>query len=85
MRMNELTLKEIIARHALRTVDARCIEDDTDLVNDLALDSIAIVQLFADLEEELHIEINAEDMSLPILGKYELFRDFVLNQVGERV
>ncbi|MFB9278148.1 acyl carrier protein [Cohnella cellulosilytica] len=70
-------LKELIVRNAAMPCRKDDIADGTDLVNDLALDSMSIVNLFADLEEAFDIEIDVREMTLPIMSRYGRFREFV--------
>ncbi|WP_239617716.1 phosphopantetheine-binding protein [Cohnella mopanensis] len=70
-------LKEILIRSTRKTISAEEIVSDTDLVNELALDSILIVNLFADLEEEFNITILVHEINKPILSEYRLLREYV--------
>lgn len=79
---HEEALKEIICQNSLLNSDLIEITDDTDLVNDLALDSMAVVNLFADIEEEFGIEIDIHLLNKPVLDKYCVFKEFINRQIG---
>lgn len=81
MRLDD-RLKEILIRSTRKTMTAEEIVSDTDLVNELALDSILIVNLFADLEEEFNITILAHEITKPILGEYRLLREYVQERMA---
>ncbi|OAS17724.1 phosphopantetheine-binding protein [Paenibacillus oryzisoli] len=78
-------LKEILIRNARIMVEAEEIMSDTNIVDDLALDSILIVNLFVDLEEEFNITINVQDIAMPILSKYCLLQEYVLERIAVQV
>ncbi|QYR19388.1 hypothetical protein KZ483_15780 [Paenibacillus sp. sptzw28] len=75
-------IKEIILRNTRIQPAEDQIDAETDLVNDLALDSILIVNLFADLEEEFNIQINVHEINTPILSKYQLFKEYLQEQTA---
>jgi acyl carrier protein len=75
-------LKEVIRRNSRRPTEVDEITSETDLVDDLALDSILIVNLFADLEEEFNITIHAHEITTPILSKYRLLQDYVMGRIA---
>ncbi|WP_229263940.1 acyl carrier protein [Cohnella cholangitidis] len=75
--MIDARLKEVLLRNARTQINSEDIRPETDLINDLALDSILIVNLFADLEEEFDIRIHIQDITTPILSKYELLKTYV--------
>lgn len=79
---HEETLKEIIRRNSLLNSDLIEINEDTDLVNDLALDSMTVVNLFAEIEEEFGIEIDIHHLDQPILDKYCVFKEYVSRRIG---
>jgi len=83
MRLDD-RLKEILIRSTRKTMLADEIVSDTDLVNELALDSILIVNLFADLEEEFDITIVAHEIDKPILSEYRLLREYVQERIAVR-
>ncbi|WP_187273988.1 phosphopantetheine-binding protein [Paenibacillus sp. N3.4] len=75
-------LKEILIRNTRKTIEAEEITSETDLVDDLALDSILIVNLFADLEEEFNMTIHVQEITTPILSKYKLLQEYVLERMA---
>ena len=54
--MDILKIKEIIAKYA--KVDASTISENTDIKNDLHLDSIDLYQIIIDVENTFNIKIN---------------------------
>ncbi len=53
-------IKEILARYAEVGIDK--IKDESRLVGDLGLDSMDLVDLVIDLEDEFGVEINDRDL-----------------------
>lgn len=76
-RKDEELLKELVAQNNLKSLQAVDINDDTDLLEELALDSIAIVNLFADIEEEFQVKINISEIKTPILSKFHYLKEYV--------
>ncbi|MEK0316181.1 acyl carrier protein [Cohnella sp. 56] len=75
-------LKQLIVRNERVKRDPDAIGPDTDLINDLALDSMDIVNLLADLEEEFEIRIDVEETGLSIFEAFRNLEDFVSRQIG---
>lgn len=82
--MDDDCLKEILIRNVRLNIQAGDIHDDTDLVNDLALDSILVVNLFADLEEEFDILIDVQELTTPILSKYLYLKNYLHEKTALR-
>lgn len=76
-------LKEILIRNTHKSIEADEITTETDLMDDLALDSILVVHLFAELEEQFNIALNPEDLTKPILSRYSLLREFVMERMDK--
>lgn len=74
-------LKEVLLRNVRIAVTIDVISSESDLVNDLALDSILIVNLFADLEDEFQIKINVREIETPILSRFALLLEYVREQM----
>ncbi len=54
--------------------------DDTDLINDLGYDSVAIIQLIVNIEIEFGFEFGDTDILADNLVKYSNLRDYVLKK-----
>lgn len=75
-------LKRILLENVRQGKQVADIEDETDLINDLALNSILIVNLFVELEEEFHIKIEVADLKRPILNKYRYLKEYVMEKIS---
>lgn len=82
--MEESLLIDLVVRHAAVPFAREELSDETDLIQELAMDSIAIVNLFADLEETFRIEVNVLDIDRPILNRYQWLKEFVIAQLDSR-
>ncbi|WP_158602299.1 acyl carrier protein [Cohnella endophytica] len=76
----ETCLKALILRNSLIEITYESIDENTDLINDLALDSMAIVNMFADIEAEFQIEVDIDSIKNPILEKFQYLKEYVLEQ-----
>lgn len=80
----EMRLKSILKENqflALKEmVDS--ISDETSLVNDLALDSIQILELIVAIEKEFDFSCEADELDLDIFDKFQRLVDFVDNKVN---
>lgn len=66
----EMKLKEIIVRISKKEIMENLITKDLDLISDLDFDSMQIVELIVETENEFNIIIEDEDMDLEILSKF---------------
>lgn len=63
MKPEEITekLKKIMKAYLEEGVDLENITSDTDLINDLKINSMHLVDIILDLEDEFNIEISDDD------------------------
>lgn len=78
----DVRLKEMVARHAGSACDTERIGPHTDLVEELQMDSMSVVHLFAEMEEEFCIRIRVQDIETPILSEYRHLREYIGGLVG---
>ena len=78
----EKKLKEIISS-CEKSVDAKQINENTDLVRDFAFNSINIVQLVVQLEIEFDIEIDDEYLLHEKLSPYKSLIEILKNKLGK--
>ena len=78
----EEKLKEIITSCG-ESVDADKINEETDLVRDFAFNSISIIQLVVELENEFDIEIDDEYLLQEILSPYKSLAEILKNKLSE--
>ena len=63
-------LKELIIDISKTDVQSEKFNTDTDLVNDLGMDSIKLIQLVVAIETELDIELSESDVDLSNLANF---------------
>ena len=73
----EQTLKELIVRVAMKDVDVNSINEKTILTNDLGYDSVQIIELIVELENEFNIEIEDDDLEIENLTIYRKLHEIV--------
>lgn len=66
----ERKLKALIVDITTEKVDSNSIDTNTDLINDLGFDSIEIIELIVEIENEFKIEIDDDDINMNILTTY---------------
>lgn len=66
----ERKLKALIVDITTEKVDNNSIDTNTDLINDLGFDSIEIIELIVEIENEFKIEIDDDDINMNILTTY---------------
>jgi len=66
----EQRLKNIVSNVATQDVDIDAINEKTILTNDLGYDSVQIIELIVELENEFEIEIEDEDLEIERLTVY---------------
>ena len=64
---NEEKLKYLIQKSAKNNIDIYDIKDETSLVDDLLFDSVSIIQLLIEIEEEFNIEFNEDNSFYDIM------------------
>ncbi|HVG17914.1 MAG TPA: acyl carrier protein [Blastocatellia bacterium] len=58
-------------------IDASSIDDDTSLLNDIALDSIQILELIVAIENRFQIRINTKRLNIDVFDRFSDLVDFV--------
>ena len=58
-------------------VDVRDICDDTSLINDMALDSMQILELIVFLEEAFRFSIDTENLNIETFDRFSDLVDFI--------
>ena len=70
-------LKELIANVATQDVDISSINEETLLTNNLGYDSVQIIELIVELENEFNIEIEDDDLEIENLTVYSKLYEMV--------
>jgi acyl carrier protein len=72
-----LRIKEIVKVTLKGEVDIQNIDEKTDLVNDIGIDSIAGIEILVRIENEFQIEIDDEDLSIELIRNFSTIADYV--------
>lgn len=84
--MTEIENKLInIIKHCDNSLDTKDINSKTDLVNDLGFDSISIIQLVVELENEFDIEINDEYLLIEYLSPFKSLIEIINNSINAKM
>lgn len=67
---------------SIRSVSEK-IDQNTSLINDLALDSIQIIELIIAIEKEFNISCDAEELNLSMFDNIDDMVKFVEQKVGK--
>jgi acyl carrier protein len=79
----EKRLKELIAKIARQDVNPDSINEETILTKCLGYDSIQIIELIVELENEFNIEIEDDDLEIENLTVYGKLYDMVKRKTKE--
>ena len=79
----EQKLKNIIAKVATQDVDAGNITEETILTSDLGYDSVQIIELIVELENEFNIEIDDDDLEIENLTIYNKLHEMIERKTKE--
>ena len=60
------------------------INHDTSLINDLALDSIQILELIIEIEKEFKISCDAEELDLSLFDSIDETVKFIIQKMDEQ-
>lgn len=77
-------LKETIVGTASREVQVSDINDNTVLTDDLGFDSVQIISLIVELEEQFNMEIEDDDLEIEKLTIYKNLYDIVSTKVNRQ-
>jgi acyl carrier protein len=71
-------LNQLIQKDAKGIDSSFEFQNETDLINDLGYDSVAIIQLVVNIEIEFYFEFGDTDILVDNLVKYGNLKDYVL-------
>lgn len=74
-------LDEIIRQQCKEEYKKRESFEGLDLINDLELDSVALMQIIVDVEEKFGIEIDIEEYGIEIFSEYNHLIEFLKARV----
>ncbi len=74
------TIKKILSEVKDTPVAVMTLSDDTDIINDIGLDSLQMVTFMLKLEEELNIEIDFDNLDFSTLMSVGSLCNFLSKQ-----
>lgn len=78
--LNILASKEFMSLQ----VDVKEINDSTSLINDLALDSIQILELIVAIENKFNFGINTDEINIDIFDRFSDLIEYVKTNVEQK-
>ena len=78
--MIEEKIKAILSQVQENPTAIETLSDDTDIINDIGLDSLQMVTFVLKLEEELGIEIDFDSFDFSHLSSIKSLSEFLSNQ-----
>ncbi|MCG5058928.1 MAG: acyl carrier protein [Limnoraphis sp. WC205] len=78
--MIEEKIKAILSQVKENPTAIETLSDDTDIINDIGLDSLQMVTFVLKLEEELGIEIDFDSFDFSHLSSIKSLSEFLSNQ-----
>lgn len=79
----EKRLKELISKVATQDVNPDSINEETILTKYLGYDSVQIIELIVELENEFNIEIEDDDLEIENLTVYSKLYDMIKRKTKE--
>ncbi len=76
-------LKEMIAKIATQNIRINNIDEKTILTSDLGYDSVQIIELIVELENEFNIEIDDDDLEIENLTVYGMLYEMIERKTKE--
>ena len=81
----DMKLKEMIIEKSFGDIQTDDVAFGKDLVNDLGYNSIALILLVIELEEELNISLESDDINPNELSNYEYLYNIVQKLFKEKI
>lgn len=78
----DVRLKTIILKIMRIGINMEDIEEDTNLIEDLLFDSIQVLRLISNIEDEFAITIENEDSLVELVQNYNLLKEYVEKAVA---
>jgi len=78
----ENELIQLIINKSKINKNSESLNVDINLINDLGIDSIALMELVYEIEEHFKIEIGDDDLDLDIISNYGKLCTLIKNQVN---
>jgi len=79
----ESKLKDLIlVNTSVPHIDAE-ITEELDMIKDFAFDSISIMKLIVDIENEFNIQIEDDFLLVENLSNYKILKNYIINVVKE--
>lgn len=70
-------LKKVIIKNMRIGIEIEDIDDDSDIINDFLFDSIQVLRLITQIEDEFNIIIENEDNLVDLLQNYGSLRMYI--------
>ena len=77
-------IKEKLKENTIMALCSENIKEDSDMIEDLGLDSLTLVSFISDIEDALGIEFEIEELSTDIIGKYGSLLELAYNKVNSK-
>ena len=74
---NKKQLIDLIEKYSKIKIESVLLSDDVSLEKDLGIDSIMLLQLVVDIEDEFSISISDDELDIEIIGTYGGLLDLI--------
>jgi len=75
-------LKSLIVSFGKNDINMEDVNENVNLENDLGYDSIMIIQIIAEIEDEFKIVFDDEDMDMDILTNYQKMLNLIKSKMN---
>lgn len=77
-------LKEIFVEVKNNTVDCNSIDESTDLINDIGIDSLQLINFILSIEDEFELEIDFDSFDITHLNRFQLLCKFIEDCIDQK-
>lgn len=85
MKTIQRSLKDIVLEHSPRESDTITINSNTNLIDDLLLDSMQLILLITALEDSFSIEINDFELDINVISIYGSLENMILEKINNKI
>jgi len=80
----EQKLKSLVLKNCSSRYMENDITDDLDLIENFNYDSISIIQLIIDIENNFEIQIEDDFLMMESISKYQILKNYIIDMISKQ-